>query len=40
MTASYKGTVKGDELALTSKLEGTPPGGSPAEQSFVAKRAK
>jgi hypothetical protein len=38
MTVGYKGTVKGDELALTSKLEGTPPGGGPAEQSFTAKR--
>jgi hypothetical protein len=40
MTISYTGTVKGDELALTSKLEGAPPGGGPAEQSFTAKRAE
>lgn len=40
MTISYTGSVKGDELALTSKFEGTPPGGGPAEQSFTAKRAQ
>ncbi|RPI61951.1 MAG: hypothetical protein EHM50_04810 [Lysobacterales bacterium] len=40
MTISYTGTVKGDELALTSKFEGAPPGGGPAEQSFTAKRAQ
>jgi hypothetical protein len=39
ITVSYTGTVKGDELALTSKLEGAPPGGGPPEQSFTAKRA-
>jgi len=38
MTISYRGTVKGDELALTSKFEGTPPPGGAAEQSFTAKR--
>jgi len=38
MTVSYRGTVKGDELALTSKFEGTPPPGASAEQSFTAKR--
>ena len=37
---NYTGTVKGDELALTSKFEGTPPGGGPAEQSLTATRAK
>jgi hypothetical protein len=36
----YKGTVKGDELAMTSKLDGEVPGGGPAEQSFKATRAK
>jgi hypothetical protein len=36
---SYTGTVKGDELALTSKFEGAPPGG-PAEQTLTATRAK
>src|SRR5688500_12796675 len=40
MTISYAGAVKGDELALTSKFEGAPPGGGPAEQSFTAKRAQ
>jgi hypothetical protein len=40
MTISYTGTVKGDELALTSKFEGAPPGGGPAEMSFTATRAK
>ena len=40
MNISYKGTVKGDELQLTSKFEGAPPGGGPAEQSLVAHRAK
>jgi hypothetical protein len=40
MTIGYTGTVKGDELALTSKLEGAPPEGTPPEQSFTAKRAK
>jgi hypothetical protein len=37
---NYTGTVNGDELALTSKFEGTPPGGGPAEQSLTATRAK
>ena len=37
---SYTGTVKGDELALTSKFEGAPPGGGPAEQTLTATRAK
>ena len=32
--------VKGDELRLTSELEGTPPGGGLAETSFTATRAK
>jgi hypothetical protein len=40
MTINYTGTVKGDELAMTSKFEGAPPGGGPAEQSFTATRAK
>ena len=40
MTISYKGSVKGDDLQLTSKFEGEAPGGGPAEQSFVAHRAK
>ena len=40
VTLNYQGTVKGDELALTSKFEGTPPGGGPAEQSFTMTRAK
>jgi hypothetical protein len=40
MTISYTGTVKGDELALTSKFEGAPPGGGPAEMSFTATRAQ
>ena len=34
------GSAKGDELALTSKFEGTPPGGGPAETKFTATRAK
>jgi hypothetical protein len=40
MNIGYKGTVKGDELAMTSKFEGEVPGGGPAEQSFTATRAK
>ena len=40
MNISYAGTVKGDDLELKSKFEGAPPGGGPAEQSFVAHRAK
>jgi len=40
MNIGYKGTVKGDELSLTSKFEGEVPGGVPAEQSFKATRAK
>jgi len=40
MNISYTGTVKGDELALTSKFDGTPPGGGPAEMAFTATRAK
>jgi len=40
MNISYNGTVKGDELQLTSKFEGAPPGGGPAEQKLVAHRAK
>jgi hypothetical protein len=40
MTINYKGMVKGDELALTSTFEGTPPGGGPAEQNLTATRAK
>ncbi len=40
MTINYRGTVKGDELALTSKFEGTPPGGGPAETSLTMTRAK
>jgi hypothetical protein len=37
---SYTGTMKGDELSLTSKFEGAPPGGGPAEQQLTATRAK
>ncbi len=40
MNIGYKGTVKADELSLTSKFEGEVPGGGPAEQSFKATRAK
>lgn len=40
LNISYKGVVKGDELSLTSTFEGTPPGGGPAETTFVATRAK
>jgi hypothetical protein len=40
MTISYTGTVNGDDLAMTSKFEGEPPGGGPAEMSFTAKRAQ
>ena len=40
MTVNYTGTVKGDELAMTSKFEGEVPGGGPAEMSFTATRAK
>ena len=40
MTINYTGTVKGDELAMTSKFQGEVPGGGPAEMSFTATRAK
>jgi hypothetical protein len=40
MTISYRGTVTGDELALTSKFEGTPPPGGAAETTFTATRQK
>jgi hypothetical protein len=40
MNIGYKGTVKGDELALTSKFEGEVPGGGPAEMQLKATRAK
>jgi hypothetical protein len=40
MTINYTGTVNGDDLAMTSKFDGVPPGGGPAEQSFTATRAK
>lgn len=39
MQVSFKGTVDGDELTLTSTMEGAP-GGGPAEQTFVATRAE
>jgi hypothetical protein len=40
MTINYTGTVKGDELELTSKFEGTPPPGGQAETKFTATRQK
>jgi hypothetical protein len=40
MTIAYQGTVKGDELALTSKFEGAPPEGAQAEQTLTATRVK
>jgi hypothetical protein len=40
MNISYTGVVKGDELQLTSKFEGEPPGGGPAETTLTAKRAQ
>jgi hypothetical protein len=40
MNLSYTGVVNGDELTLTSKFEGTPPGGGPAEMTLTAKRAQ
>jgi hypothetical protein len=40
MTINYSGTVKGDELELTSKFEGTPPPGGQAETKFTATRQK
>jgi hypothetical protein len=40
MTINYTGTVKGDELAMTSKFEGTPPPGGAAETTFTATRQK
>jgi hypothetical protein len=40
MTIAYNGTVKGDELALTSKFEGPVPEGAQAEQSLTAKRVQ
>jgi hypothetical protein len=35
---NYTGTVSGDEMKLTSKFEGAPPGGGPAEMTVTAKR--
>jgi hypothetical protein len=40
MNISYTGLVKGDELELTSKFEGAPPGGGPAEMTLTATRAQ
>jgi hypothetical protein len=40
MVVNYSGTVSGDEMKLTSKFEGAPPGGGPAETTFTAARAK
>jgi hypothetical protein len=40
MIINYRGTVKGDELALTSKFEGAAPPGGAAEQKFTATREK
>jgi hypothetical protein len=40
MNIGYRGTVKGDELSLTSKFEGEVPGGGPAEQTVKLTRAK
>ena len=40
MTINYTGTVKGDELAMTSKFQGEVPGGGTAEMSFTATRSK
>jgi hypothetical protein len=39
IVVSYRGSVSGDELKLTSKIEsGAPPGGGPVETTFTAKR--
>ena len=38
IVVSYKGTVSGDEMTLTSKVEGTRPDGGPNELTFTAKR--
>jgi len=40
VTISYKGTINGDQLSLTSKFEGAPPAGGPAELTFTATRAE
>lgn len=40
MNINYAGVVNGDELTLTSKFEGTPPGGGPAEMTLKATRAQ
>jgi hypothetical protein len=40
MNISYTGVVKGNELELTSKFEGAPPGGGPAEMTLTATRAQ
>ncbi len=40
MLISYTGKVVGDEMRLTSKFEGAPPGGGPAEQQLTLMRAK
>jgi hypothetical protein len=40
MAISFAGELNGDELSLTSTVEGDAPPGSDAEQSFVAMREK
>ncbi len=38
VVVGYKGTVTGDEMKLTSKVEGPRPDGGPNEVTFTAKR--
>ena len=40
MVINYTGKLAGDEINLTSKFEGAPPGGGPAEQTLKLTRAK
>jgi hypothetical protein len=40
MDVSFTGEVNGDELTLTSKIEGDVPPGTATEQTMVAKRAE
>jgi hypothetical protein len=40
MLISYTGKIAGDEINLTSKFEGAPPGGGPGEQTLKLTRAK
>ena len=40
MSVNFLGVLEGDELELTSTIEGGAPGGGPAEQTMTATRAE